>query len=209
MAGPNRPTPAQRRALRKADPILATAMDRTTPFPGFPLKRHYDSHFHALARSIIYQQLATKAAESIHARVQALGVGGGFPKPEEVLELPEGELRGAGLSRAKMRAIQDLSRKVVDGEIKLRSVARRGDDEIIAELTSVWGIGEWTAQMFLIFRLGRLDVMPSGDLGVQEGLRIMDGLPERPTPGAVKARAEVWAPLRSVAAWTLYRVCDG
>jgi 3-methyladenine DNA glycosylase/8-oxoguanine DNA glycosylase len=183
-------------------------MERVDPFPGFPLKRYYDSHFHALARSIIYQQLAGNAAASIHGKVSALTPGSAFPTPEEFLEMSEAQLRGAGLSRAKMKSILDLSRKVVDGDIRLRSVARRPNDEVIAELTSVWGIGEWTAQMFLMFRLGRLDIMPAGDLGVQEGVRRLDRLEERPTPGEVKARAEVWAPLRSVAAWTLYRVAD-
>lgn len=194
--------------LRARDPVLAEAMDRVPPFPGFPIPGLYDSHFHALARSIIYQQLAGKAAQTIHGRVLALTPGPRFPRPEQLLELPEASLRGAGLSRAKTRAVLDLADKTVSGELGLRAIGRRSDEEVVKTLTTVWGIGEWTAQMFLIFRLGRLDIMPSGDLGVQEGLRRLDGLEERPTPSAVEERGAAWAPLRSVAAWVLYRLCD-
>ena len=96
----------------------------------------------------------------------------------------------------------------MSGELRLRGIARHEDDEIIKRITVVWGIGEWTVQMFLIFRLGRLDVMPSGDLGVQEGLRILDGLDSRPSPKMLLERAEVWRPLCSVAAWFLWRLTD-
>jgi DNA-3-methyladenine glycosylase II len=183
-------------------------MDGVPPFPGFPIPGLYDSHFHALARSIIYQQLAGRAAQTIHGRVLALTPGPRFPRPEQILELPEASLRGAGLSRAKMRAVLDLADKTVSGELGLRAIGRHPDEQVVKTLTTVWGIGEWTAQMFLIFRLGRLDVMPSGDLGVQEGLRRLDGLEARPQPSWVEERARVWAPLRSVAAWVLYRLCD-
>ena len=202
------PSREQLEDLRARDPRLGEAMDRVPPFPGFPIPGLYDSHFHALARSIIYQQLAGKAAQTIHGRVLALTPGPRFPRPEELLALPEADLRGAGLSRAKTRAVLDLADKTVSGELRLRAIGRRSDQEVVKTLTGVWGIGEWTAQMFLIFRLGRLDVMPSGDLGVQEGLRRLDGLLERPTPSAVEERGAVWAPLRSVAAWVLYRLCD-
>jgi 3-methyladenine DNA glycosylase/8-oxoguanine DNA glycosylase len=183
-------------------------MDRVPPYPGFPQERHYDSHFHALARSIIYQQLASAAAATIHGRVLALTPGSAFSRPEEFLELREESLRGAGLSRAKMRSILDLSSKVVSGEVRLRSISRRPDEEVLAELTSVWGIGTWTAQMFLMFRLGRLDIMPAGDLGIQEGLKRLDRLEDRPGPAAVTQRAQVWVPLRTVAAWVLWRLVD-
>jgi DNA-3-methyladenine glycosylase II len=202
------PTGEQLEGLRARDPLLSQAMDRVPPFPGFPIPGLYDSHFHALARSIIYQQLAGKAAQTIHGRVLALTPGPRFPRPEQLLEFPEEALRGAGLSRAKTRAVLDLAHKTVSGELGLRAIGRRSDDDVVKTLTGVWGIGEWTAQMFLIFRLGRLDVMPSGDLGVQEGLRRLDGLDERPTPSLVEERAAAWAPLRSVAAWVLYRLCD-
>ena len=120
----------------------------------------------------------------------------------------DGELRGAGLSANKLRALRDLAGKTVSGELGLHSIGRLPDHEIVSRLTTVWGIGEWTAQMFLIFKLGRPDVMPAGDLGIREGLRILDGLDERPDPGFVMERAEPWRPLRSVAAWFLWRLKD-
>jgi len=125
-----------------------------------------------------------------------------------MLALTDDRLRGAGLSGNKAKALRDLATRIVSGELRLRRIGRHDDEEVIRLLTTVWGIGEWTAQMFLIFKLGRLDVMPSGDLGVQEGLRILDGLDERPSPDTLLGRAEVWRPLRSVAAWYLWRLTD-
>ncbi len=158
--------------------------------------------------SITYQQLANRAAAAIYSRVRKLTSGSGFPTAQQVLALSEDDLRGAGLSRSKTRAIKDLAAKTVNGDLGLRSIGRHGDEEVIRRLTTVWGVGEWTAHMFLIFKLGRPDVMPAGDLGVQEGLRILDGLDKRPEPEYLLARAEVWRPLRSVAAWFLWRLTD-
>lgn len=185
-------------------------MERVPPFPGFPagpLRRM--SHFHALARAVIYQQLATPAARTIHGRVRDLTPGDRFPSPEELLALPEEDLRAAGLSRSKLKALRDLAEKVESGEVKLRGLRRLPDEEVVERLTRVWGVGEWTAQMHLIFKLGRLDVMPAGDLGIQEGVRILDELDERPKPAAVLERSEPWKPLRSVASWVLWRLTDG
>ena len=166
------------------------------------------SHFHSLSRAIVSQQLAGKAANTIYGRVKALVPGPAFPTPARFLELSDKELRGAGLSKAKTRAIRDLAGRVESGNLKLRSIGRQPDVEVIRRLTEVWGIGEWSAQMFLIFRLGRLDVMPAGDLGVQEGLRILDGLEERPKPEWILERSEPWRPLRSVASWVLWQIVD-
>lgn len=168
-----------------------------------------DSHFHALARSILHQQLAGKAAATIHGRVRALTPGSRFPRPEQLLELPDGLLRGAGVSGSKIAALRDLAGRVESKQLRLRGLSARSDEHIIEELTAVRGIGVWTAQMFLMFRLGRLDVLPVGDLGVQEGLRRLDGLEERPRPAEVGERGEVWKPLRSVASWILWRLADG
>ena len=203
------PTPEQLDRLARSDPALGAAMARVTPYPGFPhgvLAR--GSHFQAVARSITFQQLAGAAARTIYGRVCALTPGSRFPTASECLALPDEAFRGAGLSAAKTRAIRDLAGKCADGSVRLRSVASMDDADIVEMLSSVWGIGEWTAQMFLIFRLGRLDVMPAGDLGVREGVRLLDGLPVRPTQKAVLERAEAWRPLRSVATWVLYRLCD-
>lgn len=203
-----KPTPAQLRALARRDPLLGTAIKRVPPFPTMPPPPLRGSHFHTIARSIVYQQLATAAARTIYGRVRDLTPGKGFPTPAQIIDLPEESLRGAGLSGAKTKAILDLSTKVESGELRLGGLGRLADDEVVRRLTTVWGIGEWTAQMFLIFKLGRLDVMPSTDLGVQEGMRRLDGLVERPTPDELLARAEVWQPLRSVASWVLWRLTD-
>lgn len=203
------PTPHQLRALRKADPRLAAAMKTLPAFPGFPdsgSKRL--SHWHSLARAIVFQQLAGNAAATIFKRTCALTAGTGLAKPEDFLKLPEDLLRSAGLSRNKALALIDLATHIHDGRLKLRGIAHRTDEEVIELLTDVRGIGPWTAQMFLIFKLGRLDVLPIADLGVQEGLRILDNLKERPTAKELEARGEVWAPLRSVASWMMYRLVD-
>ncbi|MEC9157587.1 MAG: DNA-3-methyladenine glycosylase 2 family protein [Planctomycetota bacterium] len=202
------PSGAALRALARRDPALGRLLREVGPFPGIGGPRTADSHFHALARSIIYQQLAGRAAKTIHDRVRGLGRGRRFPTPPEVLRLPERRLRAAGLSKAKHRAIVGLARAVEDRTLPLRSIARLEDEVIIERLTRLHGIGTWTAEMFLMFRLGRLDVMPAGDLGVREGIRVLDRLAERPTPARVLERAEPWRPLRSVATWCLYRAAD-
>ena len=197
------------RELRRRDPVLAQAMKRTPPFPGFPRGVQRGSNFHSLARSVIFQQLSTTAASTIYGRVRKLSPAGTFPRPREILDMPEDRLRAAGLSRAKTKCLQDLSERVESGRLKIRGLGRLPESEVIERLTEVWGIGEWSAQMFLIFKLGRLDVLATGDLGIREGMRRLDGLETRPTPSELGARAEVWSPLRSVASWTLWRLCDG
>jgi len=204
-----KPTKVQIGALARRDPILGKVMRVLPPFPELPAKPVLP-YFHTLARTIIYQQLATGAARTIHGRVKALSSSPRrFPTAGEFPSIPESELRGAGLSRSKLRAIRDLAEKVECGELKLRSLSRMDDKEVERQLSGVWGIGEWSAQMFLLFHLGRLDVFAPGDLGLQEGIRILDGLDERPTPAAALHRAQIWAPLRSVASWYLWRLKDG
>lgn len=204
-----KPTPSQLRSLAQRDPVMGEALKDLAPFPGFPVEPRLP-YFHTLARIIIYQQLATAAARTIHGRVKALSPKPRrFPTATELLALPEERLREAGLSRNKLRAVRDLAEKVEDRTLRLHSLSRLPDEEVAAELTAVWGIGEWTAQMFLLFHLGRLDVFAPGDLGLQEGIRILDGLDARPTPAAALQRAEVWRPLRSVASWYLWRLADG
>ena len=210
MSQPNHPDPKAVRALRRRDPVLAKAMTRMPKFPGFPLQggEAVGSHFQALARSIIFQQLVGAAARTIYGRVNRLTPGSRFPNARQILELPEEDLRGAGLSAGKFKSLRDLAARVDAKTLSLTSISRMDDADIESALTEVHGIGPWTAQMFLLFRLGRLDVMAPGDLAIQEGLKRLDGLAERPKPKALLERAEIWRPLRSVACWTLWRLTD-
>ena len=203
-----RPSRRDIAALAKADPRMGRLLEEVGPFPDLRAANTARSHFHALARAIIYQQLAGKAASTIHDRFRRSTSGSGFPSPGEVCRLPEKTFRSAGISRGKQRAITALADAIESGTLSLRSIGRRSDDEVIEQLTRIHGIGKWTAQMFLMFRLGRLDVMPATDLGVQEGMRILDRLDRRPTPAELMERAECWSPLRSVATWCLYRAVD-
>jgi 3-methyladenine DNA glycosylase/8-oxoguanine DNA glycosylase len=204
-----KPTRTQLQDLARRDPALGKVMKKLPPMPEFPVEPRLP-YFHTLARIIIYQQLAAGAARTIHDRVEALSPNPKrFPTAGEILAIPEESLKAAGLSRSKLKAIRDLAEQVVAGTLELRSLSRRSDEEVSRQLTAVWGIGEWSAQMFLLFHLGRLDVFAPADLGLQEGIRILDGLSERPTPAAAQERARVWAPLRSVASWYLWRLADG
>ena len=207
--GPNRPSAAAVRALARRDPALGKALRRVTPFPGFPSPGGVRSHYEALARSICFQQLATRAAQTIWGRARALTPGSSFPRAEELLALSDEALRGAGLSGNKVLALRDLATRSLDGSLRLRGLHRLEDEAIVERLVEVRGIGPWSVHMFLMFRLGRLDVIAPGDLGLQEGLRRLDGLTERPGPRELAARAEVWSPLRSVASWVLWRLADG
>ena len=196
------------RHMAKHDKALSTEMAKLEPLPVFPLPGSANSHFHSLAKTILYQQLAGNAAKTIHDRVRRLGVNGRFPTPHRFLALENEMIRACGVSAPKQAAIRDLASRIETGRLSLRALKYMDDDEIIKQLTTVRGIGPWSAQMFLIFRLGRTDVLPSGDLGVQEGLRIMDGLEIRPTAAQLEERSRIWKPFRSFATWTLYRVVD-
>lgn len=203
-------TPSQLRALGRRDPKLGAWLRRVPPLPDFPRAgpNARASHYQALARSITYQQLSGKAAGTIWKRACGLGTSRGFPAAAELLRISHDDLRGVGLSNNKALALRDLAERCEDGRLRLRSIARRSDEEIVEELCQVRGIGVWTAQMFLMFKLGRPDVLAPADLGLQEGLRVLDGLAERPTPDELGARGEVWGPLRSVASWTLWRLLE-
>ena len=166
-----------------------------------------DTHFAALVRAITYQQLAGAAAAAIHGRlVRALDE---IVEPAALLALPDEAMRGAGLSANKTASLRDLAAKVLDGTVVLdpRRLARESDEEVISRLTTVRGIGEWTAQMFLIFQLRRLDVWPTGDLGVRRGYGLAWGIPT-PTPKELERRGEELRPFRSVAAWYCWRAAE-
>lgn len=166
-----------------------------------------NSHFAELARMICFQQLAGKAAATIHGRFVALFDG--EPTPEEVLAAPVDALRGAGLSANKAASVRDLAAKVVHGEVELDRVARLGDEELIAELVTVRGIGRWTAEMFLMFVLNRPDVLPVDDLGLREAVKRVYKLKERPGAKDLTQRGEIWRPWRSIATWYLWRGMEG
>jgi DNA-3-methyladenine glycosylase II len=186
-------------------------MRRLPRYPGFPdaAQQSMRTHWEALSRAIVFQQLATAAATTIHQRVCAIaGRGERFPESRELLACAEPTLRAAGLSRNKIAALRDLATHVHERRLDLDRLHLADDEEIIERLVAVRGIGEWSAQMFLLFRLGRLDVGAAGDLGVREGLRILDGSKERPTPKAALERMEAWRPLRSVGCWMMWRLVE-
>lgn len=197
---------AARRTLLRRDPVLGGMIRRIGPCT-LSLRRPA-APFPALLRAIVYQQLSGKAANTIHTHVLALFPGRAHPSPEEFLAAPEVQLRGAGLSRNKMLAARDLAAKVLDGTVpSLRRLRAMSDEDIVEHLVQVRGIGRWTAEMLLIFNLGRPDVLPLDDLGVRKGFaRAFDADPA--DRDALAARGERWGPWRSVAAWYLWRIAD-
>lgn len=163
-------------------------------------------HFEQLARNIAYQQLAGRAAATIWGRVRSL-VSGPFTAAA-VLELGQDALRGAGLSTNKALSLLDLAAHVDDGRLRLGSIGRCSNDEVIVALSQVRGIGRWTAEMFLMFQLGRLDVWPTGDFGVRNGYKLLYSLPALPSPRELSVLGEKFVPYRSVAAWYCWRAVD-
>ena len=191
--------------LKRVDPTLGRLIRRVGPCT-FAARRE-GTHFDAVLRAIVYQQLSGKAAGTILGRVHAV-YGGRSPTPEELLATSEETLRAAGLSRQKQSYARDLAARVVAGTVPVDALDTLDDDAVIAALTSVKGVGRWTAQMFLMFRLGRLDVLPELDLGVQKGIQLAYGLESLPRPKAVLALGAPWAPFRSIAAWYFWRSLD-
>ncbi|MBL8921906.1 MAG: DNA-3-methyladenine glycosylase 2 family protein [Myxococcaceae bacterium] len=196
------------RALVKADRRFARIVRHAGPCR---LERatHFRP-FEALLTSITHQQLSGKAAATILGRVKERLAAGRFPTPAQVLATRLPALRACGLSRAKALAVKDLAKKTLDGTVPAaRELHRLGDDEIIERLTTVRGIGRWTVEMVLMFRLGRLDVMPVDDLGVRKGYSVLAKLPALIAPKALLAESVRWAPYRTVASWYLWRVLEG
>ncbi len=192
--------------------ILEPPMRRLMDIVGPCTLELRDMHdpFQALMRSIVYQQLSGKAAGTIYRRVCALFDREDPPSPEEILDIEPERLRGAGLSRAKTLAVKDLSEKAQAGVVPptLEALKAMSDEEILQRLTTVRGIGPWTVQMVLIFNLGRPDVWPVTDLGVQNGFRITYDLEKRPTPKELRAYGVRFMPYRSVASWYLWRAVE-
>lgn len=173
---------------------------------GLGASQHEDP-FAALVHAIVAQQLSTKAAATIGGRVVAL-CRGGVPTPQALERLSDAELRAAGLSGQKTRYVRDLSRRVLDGSLNLADVEALSDDEVVEALTAVKGIGRWTAEMFLIFRLQRPDVFPVGDLGIVKAIQRNYGLRRAPSVKRLEKLGEQWRPYRSVACWYLWASLD-
>lgn len=190
------------RHLKRVDPVLARVIDSVGPCR--IQLRTGGTHFQALVRSIVFQQLSGKAAGTIHGRFVALFDAEG-PEPAALLLFGDAPLRAAGLSRQKIGYLRDLAQKVVSGALPLDSVDQMSDDDLIEHLVQVKGIGRWTAQMFLMFRLGRRNVLPELDLGIQNAIRRAYRKRKRPSPTDVRKIGSKWSPHSTVACWYLWR----
>ncbi len=188
--------------LRAADPVLAAIIERVGP-----CKMEFgEPTFHSLAESILYQQLNGKAAATIFDRFTALA---GDPlTPEGILKLSDGQMREVGLSRQKTAYLRDLAEKTKGGLLEFERMAEMSEEEVIAHLTQVKGVGVWTAHMFLIFTLRRPDILPTGDYGVQAAIKKHYRKRKWPKPDVMQKIAKSWAPYRSVACWYLWRSLD-
>ena len=192
-------------AIRAVDPRLAEIIAQVGPCPLAPTQL---TPYQALFRSIVYQQLSTRAASTILGRVLAL-FPPPYPTPEALLAADETSLRAAGLSANKLRALRDLSEKTLDGTVPAREVlAALSDEEIIARCSAVRGVGQWTVEMMLIFHLARPDVLPVDDLGIQKGAVRVYGLRKLPSAERLQKLAAPWRPWRSVGSWYLWRALE-
>lgn len=195
------------RHISATDPRLAALIARSRRYdiaPSLSIRP-----FDALAESIAYQQLSGKAAATIFGRVRALYPRRKYLDPEKILATPDDSFRAAGLSRNKIAALKDLAAKTIDGTVpSSRAIVRMSDEEIIARLITVRGIGRWTVEMLLLFDLGRPDVWPVDDYGVRKGFAKTFGRRKLPTPKELMKFGEKWRPYRSVAAWYFWRALD-
>jgi len=199
---------AARKALAASDPVMADLIERIGKLDvKTRLKRRSEERpadaYGALLRAIVGQQLSTKAARTIYGRVIEI-FGGRTPSPEELLEASEKDLRGAGLSGRKVEYIRDLASHVIAGELEVDRLDRLPDEEVIEEIVAVRGLGQWTAEMFLLFHLERPDVLSGGDLGIRKAVQIEYGLEEMPPPTQVLEIGEPWRPHRSLASLYLW-----
>ncbi|MNH58479.1 DNA-3-methyladenine glycosylase [compost metagenome] len=188
------------------DPFLATVIAQT---PAHPTLTPHTNYYHELISSIISQQLSVKAAATIQKRFKGL-FNDTFPEPEQILKRNIEELRAVGLSYQKAGYIQDLARHILDGSVRFETLDQLSNDDIVAELTKVKGIGEWTVHMFLMFCMGRLDVLPVGDLGIRTGIMRLYGFETLPKTEAIRLVAEQhrWHPYESVASWYIWQSLD-
>lgn len=193
------------RHLREVDPVVGKLIERHGPYR----LRPSDDPYGALVRSIMFQQLAGAAASAIFRRFADLyGDDGRPPSPSQLLATSDTRLRAAGLSRQKISYLRDLALHVEQGKVDFDTIHTKPDREIIDHLTAVKGVGEWTAQMFLMFHLGRPDVLPVGDLAVRKGMQFAYGLRTQPTPKRAAQIGKRWAPYRSVGSWYMWRASE-
>ncbi len=202
---PARGYPAAAAILAERDPVMRRLVAEAGLPP--PLRPPTETHFAALLRAILYQQLAGAAAAAIHGRL--IAALGSEVTPERLLALPAGALRSVGLSANKAASLQDLAAKVMDGTVLLDPARLRteSDAEVVARLSAVRGIGKWTAEMFLMFQLRRLDVWPTGDLGVRKGFGLAWGIPT-PTAKELEPLGDPYRPYRSIVAWYCWRAAE-
>jgi DNA-3-methyladenine glycosylase II len=190
--------------LSERDASLAELIRTCDPFQA-EMEAH-QSPYEALLEAIAYQSISGKAAATIFGRIKALSATGGIPTPQEMLKLRPQALRKAGLSGAKVLAMKDLAKKTIEGTVpSMEESEKLSDEELVKRLVSVRGIGAWTVEMFLIFRLGRPDVLPIHDLGVQKGWSVAYGKKHKPSPKELLAFGERWRPYRTVASWYMWR----
>lgn len=193
--------------LTKVDKVLGRLIRKVGACGWEPDRRQ--SPYESLVRAVAHQQLNGTAAKTILGRVKALYPGRRFPRPEDLLATSDEALRGAGLSRAKVAAIKDIAAKTVSGIVPTsRAIARMDNEAIVSQLTSIRGVGPWTVEMLLIFKLGRTDVLPATDFGVRKGFALTYQLKELPEPKALLEHGERWRPYRTYAAWYLWRALD-
>jgi DNA-3-methyladenine glycosylase II len=201
-----KPTPFEVDQLLQRDKLLRAPLSLYGPFPGFPTsKSAKETDFQSLAKAIVSQQLSSSAANTIylnlHSAVTVLA-------PKHINDLPLSALRAVGLSSSKAHTLKELSLRIMQDKISLSLLRNKPDLDVISELVAIKGIGPWTAQMFLLFKLGRLDVLPVNDLGVQEGLRILDCMSSRPTAAEVALRGALWSPLKSLGTWLMWQIAN-
>lgn len=184
--------------------MVAALIETHGPYQPRPAMDHYES----LLRTILFQQLNGAAAATIRDRWLAL-YGGRYPTPNELLATTDEAFRWTGVSRQKATYMRDVAERIIAGSLDLPALESLPDDKVVRQITAVHGLGEWSAHMFLMFQLGRPDVLPVGDFGVRNGIRIAYGLDEMPTPARSREIGECWAPYRSVASWYMWRAVEG
>jgi len=191
------------RHLSKRDSVLRPFIQKHGPCSIRPRTRYFE----ILVDAIVSQQLSTKAADTILARFRSIYAPSRYPKPVQILQTPDETLRATGMSGAKVKFVKDLAAKTEDGAIKFSRLRRLTDDEVVENLIPIKGIGVWTAHMFLIFSLGRLDVLPVGDLGIRRAIERLYGLDHLPSSAEIESIAEDrgWRPYCSIASWFLWR----